>query len=251
MSRGDHLIGALLLVLHASGAAALELEGGVTHEELTNDRPDWDSVYVEGAHDFAPRQTLYGVVREVDRFDLRDTEIGVAYYQPFGASWTGQFEASYSPDHNVLAETSVLGQFAWAIGGGWVVSGGARFNEYTDTGTRLLLAGVERYFGSYRVAYTAYNGKPDGASSAPSHRLAFDRYYFDERSRIGVSVAWGSEVENVGPPTGVIVTEIRAITVVGRHWLTPKWALAWEVGTHEQGDYYRRGGGRLGLRYSF
>ena len=58
MSRGDHLIGALLLVLHGSAAAALELEGGVTHEELTNDRPDWDSVYVEGSHDFAPRQTL-------------------------------------------------------------------------------------------------------------------------------------------------------------------------------------------------
>ena len=250
MSRGTRLLAAFL-VLHGTNAAALELEGGLMHEELTNDKPDWDSAYIEGAHNFAPRQTLYGVVRETERFDLRDTELAASYYHPFGARWTGQIEASTSPEHNVLPETSVLGQFTRAFEGGWVLSGGARFSEYTDTSTRLLIAGIERYFGSYRVAYTAYNGKPDGASSAPSHRIALDHYYYNERSRIGFSVAWGSEVENVGPPTGVIVTDIRAISVVGRHWLTPNWALAWEIGTHEQGDFYRRTGGRLGLRYSF
>lgn len=250
MSRSPRL-SILLLVLYRTGAAALELEGGLTHEELTDDKPDWDSAYLEGAHDFAPRRTLYGVVRETERFDLRDTELAAAYYHPFGTTWTAQIEASASPDHNVLPEASVLGQLTWGFGEGWLLNGGARFSEYTDTSTRLLMAGIERYFGSYRVAYTVTNGKPEGASSAPSHRVALDHYYNNERSRIGFSVAWGSEVENVGPPTGVLVTEIRAIAVVGRHWVTPKWALAWEVGTHEQGDFYRRTGGRLGLRYSF
>ena len=42
-----------------------------------------------------------------------------------------------------------------------------------------------------------------------------------------------------------------SISIVGRHWLTPDWAIAWEIGTHEQGDLYRRTGGRLGLRYRF
>jgi YaiO family outer membrane protein len=241
----------LALALLAGRADALELEGGLTHEQLTNDRPDWNSLYVEAAHDFAPRQTLYGLLRETERFDLRDSEIAAAYYHPFDADWTGLIEASYSPNHNVLPEASVLGHLSWAAGSGWVLSGGTRFSEYTQNGTRVVMGGVERYFGSYRAAYTLYNGKPEGESSASSHRLAFDYYYYGERSRIGVAVTWGREVEYVGPPTGIIVSDVRAFALLGRHWLTPAWALTWELGTHEQGDLYRRTGGRLGLRHRF
>jgi len=115
----------------------------------------------------------------------------------------------------------------------------------------VAMGGVERYFGSYRAAYTLYNGKPEGESSASSHRLAFDYYYHGERSRIGVAVTWGREVEYVGPPTGIIVSDVRAFALLGRHWLTPSWALTWDLGTHEQGDLYRRTGGRLGLRHRF
>ena len=100
----------LLLAVLAGPARALEIEGGLTHESLTKGRPDWDSVYLEAAHDFAPRQTLYGVLREVDRFDLRDTELAVGYYHPFSSRWVGQIEASASPQHNVLARSSIFGQ---------------------------------------------------------------------------------------------------------------------------------------------
>lgn len=240
-----------MLALLAGRASALELEGGLTHERLTNDRPDWNSVYVEAAHDLAWRQTLYGLLRETERFHLRDAEIAAGYYYPFDAKWTGLIEASHSPDHNVLPEASVFGHLSRAAGRGWVLSGGLRFSEYTENGARVLVGGVERYFGSYRAAYTLYNGKPEGESPASSHRLAFDYYYYGERSRIGVAVTWGREVEYVGPPTGIIVSDVRAFTLLGRHWLTPSWALAWELGTHEQGDLYRRTGGRLGLRHRF
>lgn len=241
----------LLVGLLAGPACALEFEGGLTHERLTNDRPDWRSLYLEAAHDFAPRRTLYGLLRETERFDLRDSEIAAAYYHPLGASATALIEASHSPDHNVLPEGSVLGHLSWAAGSGWVVSGGARFSKYTDSDTRVLMASVERYFGSYRAAYTLYNGKPEDEGSASSHRAAFDYYYDGERSRVGAAVTWGREVEYVGPPTGIIVSAVRALALLGRHWLTPAWALTWELGTHEQGDLYRRTGGRLGLRHRF
>jgi YaiO family outer membrane protein len=241
----------LVLALAAGPAGALEMEAGFSHEELTKDRPDWNSLYLEAAHDFAPRQTLYGLLREVERFDLRDTEIAAGYYHPLGANWTALIEASHSPDHNVLPRGSVLGHLSWAAGSGWVLSGGMRFNEYALNDTRVLMAGVERYFGSYRAGYTLYNGKPEGESSASSHRLSFDRYYDGERSRIGVGVTWGREIEYVGPPAGVIVSDVRAFSLLGRHWLSRDWAVTWELGTHEQGDLYRRTGGRLGLRHSF
>ncbi|HEX6692600.1 MAG TPA: YaiO family outer membrane beta-barrel protein [Burkholderiales bacterium] len=251
MSPRAWLSAAMLLGLLARPAAALETEAGATYERLTNDEPDWKSLYLEAAHAFAPRQTLYGTLRETERFDLRDRELSAGYAHPFGTAWTAVLEASHSPEHNVLPDKSFFGQLYWAAGGGWVLNGGARFSEYTDTDTRILTAGVERYFSSYRASYTFYNGKPEDTGSASSHRLAFDHYYYGERSRVGMAVSWGREVENVGPPSGIVTSDVRALSVVGRHWLTPEWAVAWELGTHEQGDFYRRTGGRLALRYRF
>ncbi|MBV9361736.1 MAG: YaiO family outer membrane beta-barrel protein, partial [Betaproteobacteria bacterium] len=79
-----------LLALITSRAWALEAEAGFTHESLTNNRPDWKSIYLEAAHDFAKRQTLYGGVRETERFDFRDTEIAAGYYHPFTEHFTAQ-----------------------------------------------------------------------------------------------------------------------------------------------------------------
>jgi len=249
--RGGGALVAILLGLFVRPVAAAEAEAGATYEDLTNDKPAWKSLYLDAAHTFAPRQTLYGTIREAERFDLRDFEVAAGYAHPFGEKWTTVIEASLSPDHNVLAEGSAFAQVYWVAGAGWVLNGGARFSEYTDSSARVLTAGVEKHFGRYRAAYTYYNGKPEDAESASSHRIAFDCYYFDERSRVGVSVAWGREVENVGPPTGIITSDVRSIAIVGRHWFTPDWAIAWEIGTHEQGDLYRRTGGRLGLRRRF
>jgi YaiO family outer membrane protein len=240
----------LLGLLVAQAAVGAEIEAGGTYEHLTDDKPDWKSLYLDAMQSFAPRQTLYGTARETERFDLRDFELAAGYAHPLGARWTAVIEASYSPDHHVLAETSGFGQVHWTAGG-WVLNGGGRFSSYTDKDTRVWTAGVERYVGRFRAAYTYYNGKPEDASSASSHRLGFDYYYFDERSRVGVAVSWGREVENVGPPTGIVISDVRSISLVGRHWFTPDWAIAWEFGTHEQGELYRRTGGRVGLRHRF
>jgi len=246
---------AVLLAALAAGAHAqdafLDLEGGATYEHLTNGRDPWSSVYFDAARQFAPRQTLYGGVRETERFDLRDTELGLGYSQPLGAQWTATLEGTYSSQHNVLAKDSVFGQLAWAAGGGWVVYGGGRHSEYTTSDVNLLTAGLDRYWSGLRAGYTIYNGRPEGSGSATSHRVSLDHYYAGERSRIGVSAAWGREVENQGPPTGIITSDIRNLTISGRHWVGGSWSVSWDFGTQRQGDLYRRTGGRLGLRHRF
>ena len=231
--------------------AFFDVEAGGTYEHLTNGRDPWSSVYLEAARQFAPRNTLYGGLRETDRFDFRDTEYGLGYSQPLGAKWTATLEGTYSPQHDVLAQDSVFGQLAWAAPAGWVLSGGARYSEYTTSNVTLLVGNVERYWSSFRAGYTIYNGRPEGSGSATSHRLSLDHYYDGERSRIGIGAAAGREVENQGPPTGIITSDIRNFSVGGRHWLGGSWALAWDGWTQKQGDLYRRTGGRLGLRYRF
>src|SRR5574341_1696667 len=110
----------LMLAVLAGPAHALEIEGGLTHESLDKGLPDWDSVYLEAAHDLAPRQTAYGALRETDRFDQRDTELARGYYHPFSPSWGGQVEITASPEHNVLARSSIFGQASWIAGDGWI-----------------------------------------------------------------------------------------------------------------------------------
>jgi YaiO family outer membrane protein len=241
----------VLLFLLAGRAYALEGEVGFGYENLDKGKPDWKSAYLEAAHDFAPRQTLYGMLRETERFDFRDTELMAGYYHPLAQTLTGVVEASASPEHNVLPRSSLFAQLSWQFGQGWVASGGARYNSYTDNDARTLNLSLERYFGAYRAFYAVYNGKPQGAPSASAQRLGVDYFYCGERCRIGTGITWGREVEYLGPPTGIITSDVRAFSVYGRHWFTPAWALTWDVGSHEQGDLYRRSGVRLGLRHHF
>src|SRR5262249_36490179 len=149
----------LVLAFFAGPAAALEVEGGFTKENLDHGKPDWSSIYLEAAHDFAKRQTLYGAVRETERFDFRDAELGAGYYHPFTEHFTAQVEPSHSASHNVLPENALFAAASWELSKGWVASGGMRYNEYTDNDSRVLNAGIERYFGSYRAFYAIYNGK--------------------------------------------------------------------------------------------
>ena len=242
--------GLAILALVASPAWALEMEAGFTKESLTNNKPDWNSTYLEAAHDLARRQTVYGLVRETERFDFRDTELAAGYYHPLAEHFTVQVEGSHSGSHNVLPENAAFGGASWEFSKGWLASGGLRYSQYTDNDSRVLNAGLEHYFGNYRVFYGLFNGKPQGAPSASAQRVGVD-YYYGETSRIGAGITWGREVEYVGPPTGIITTDVRALTVYGRHWLTRAWALSWEALRQEQGDLYTRTGIRLGLRHLF
>lgn len=231
-----------------SGASEIELGG--SRENLSNNQPDWRSLSLDAAHHFAPRQTLYGGLRATERFGLDDTELWAGYYHPLSADWTSLVEASASDTHRVLAKYSVFGQLSRRLPYGWVLGAGVRHSEYTGSGVNLLVLDAERYWGSFRAGYTLYAGRPEGAQTGVSHRLALN-YYYGERSFVGLSVADGREVENVGPPVGVVVTDVFNVTLSGRHWITPAWALAWDLVSHEQGRLYRREGLRVGLRHRF
>lgn len=227
-----------------------EIEAGYSRETLSNNLPDWTSTYLLGSHRFGDRQVLYGGLRETRRFGLDDSEVHAGLYYPLGASWTAQVEGSLSPTHEVLAKHSIYGQLQKSLPGGWGLGVGLRHNEYTLTASNVLSLLAERYWGNFRGAYTLYSGKPEGGSSGASHRVQLS-YYYADRSSVGVSYSDGREVENVGPPRGVLASDVRNWTLSGQHWLTPAWALTYDLVNHEQGNLYRRQGLRLGIRHSF
>lgn len=242
---------AAVLAVSAGAAHAQNIEAGVSRETLSGGRSDWQSLYLEASHSFGERRTLYGQLRETERFGLRDTEAMAGLYWPLARSWTTLFEASVSDTHRVLPRSSVYGELHLALPQGWGVKAGLRHSEFTNAGVDVRVLGAERYFGAWRAAYTLYSGRPGGAVDwEEAHQLRLDRYY-GERSSIGVAFTAGREAENVGPPLGIVVSEVESLALIGRHWLDNSWAVSYELLSHEQGALYRRRGLRIGARYGF
>ena len=226
-----------------------ELELGFSSEGLNNGYAGWRSAYLEGRHSFGERKSIYGTLRETERFGLYDNEAQGGFYYPLNDTWTSLVEASVSPTHNVLPKFSVFGELQKHLGYGWNLHAGIRHNEYSTLNTNIGIFTAERYWGNFRGAYSLYLGRPEGGSSASSHVLALD-YYYGARNSVGISVADGREVAGLGP-LGILTTEVRAYVLRGRHWFTPDWALSFEALYQEQGTLYNRQGIRLGLRRVF
>lgn len=233
----------------ASDASGVQIEAGLSKESLNKGYADWSSTYVEAEKKMAERHAVYGMLRETERYDLKDGELLAGYYHPLGRQWTSLLEANASPTHHVLPKWSVLGQLQYAFGDGWGAHFGLRHTEYDAALTNLRIFTLERYWGDYRAAYTLYSGHLAGAGSALSQRIQFSRYYADH-SWLGVALSGGEELENLGS-AGVQHSDVQSLIFNGRHWFSRDWALTYEATLHRQGDYYTRNGVRLGLRRQF
>lgn len=231
---------------------ALEMELGQSYDDLNRGYADWRSTYLDGVHKTADGKTLYGGVRETERFSLSDRELLAGMYYPLDGRWTALAEANFSPSHKVLPQWSALMQIQRTFGHGWGVHLGARHTKYQNDDTIRINRGnftIERYWGNYRAAYTFFANKIEGGGSPVSH--AFQAaYYYGERNSLGMTYAIGSEVLNL-PPAALAYYDVRSIALTGRYWFAPRWALTHEVALHEQGDLYTRKGIRLGVHYLF
>lgn len=233
-----------------SAAQASELEAGFSHYALSNSYANWDSAYVDAAHRFGERQSLYGEVQEARRFNLTDREVSAGYYHPLSARWTALVEASDSPEHNFLARNALYGQLQLAFADGWDLQGGWRHSQYNLAYADLAVLTAERYWGSYRAAYTLYEGRLQGAGTAPSHK-ALLAYYYTDRNNVTLTLAKGRQAESLGPALGVLLVGVTSVSLSGRHWLNSAWGVTYEALSEHQGNLYSRKGIRLGLRYAF
>lgn len=244
-----------LLAVQSAGAAdkntpQTEIEAGYGLERLSNNSPNWRNIFVEGSHKFKDRNTLYGGLRETQRFSLKDHEVYGGLYYPLASTWTGIIDGNLSPTHEVLARYGLGAQVQKILPYGLVAGVGFRHNEFSQSASNVRTFQLERYWGDFRGAYTLYSGKPEGGGSAPAHRFQIG-YYYGNANSLGLAYTTGREVENVGPPQGLLTTDVRSWSISGRHWFARDWAMTYEALAHRQGDLYRREGLRLGLRYRF
>jgi YaiO family outer membrane protein len=230
-------------------SARIEVELNTTQERLTKGLPNWTTNAIFLSWRDAERRSWYGGWRDVRRYNLNDTDAHVGTVQPLGNDFSLQGEVGGSGSHRFLARSYAQLVMHKSFGTDWMTSVGWKESHFDAGRTVLGTFAVERTLRSYRVGYTLYEGRPDGAGFSPSHRLHLSRDYGD-RNVMTVSLIDGRETEASG--NGRFLTSpISGLSVSGKHWFTPDWALSWDVIQQKQGDLYTRKGVTLGIRRAF
>lgn len=227
-----------------------EVQFNYTYENLTNNFGDWHTASVDFIHNFSKRQIIYGSLLATKRFRQRDRQIIVGIYQPLSRKWTVQLEAGISPTHRILPKWSAMAQVERSFKKGWNAQVGYRRTHFTAARVNLGIAGVEKYWGNYRAAYTLYVSQLANTGTSASNRFQFNRYYGEQVSNIGVSVGFGRELESLGS-RGVLQTGVQSAALSGRHWFSRHWGIGYDASLVRQGNLYTRGGLTIGVRYKF
>lgn len=257
---------------HAQEARPWQAELGAGVERFSNQLDDWQQLDFALRHRFAPRTLAEGTLRQTRRRGFDDSELGGGFSLPLDADWTLAGAASASPTHRVLAKAGGRIDLSRALADGWVLGAGLGRSLYEGegasgtSGSSIARLNVERYVAGWRFAAGILRSRLDGGQNDNGGLLQVDRYFADERGRLGLIVARGRELENDPSLGGVLSTRVETLALVGAWPLDPDWTLLGALSSTRQSDAqvrtgpragqgvgqaYRRNGIRLGVQRDF
>jgi hypothetical protein len=188
--------------------------------------------------------TLYGGARDLPAFGLGPAEAysGVAYALPRG--WgSSSLEAAYAQESRFAPRRyAVAGQVRTELSApGRALSAGIKYRVYdTDAGGRS------------QIEPTASNGYSLAPSRDPGYQLQFS-YHHSAASSFGLAL--GRDVETYTSSFDPTSSAPRQLTFMGQHWLTPAWALSYDVLYNDPSNMsalrLQGVGLRLGVHYRF
>jgi hypothetical protein len=188
--------------------------------------------------------SLFGGARDMPAFGLGPAEAysGVAYALPRG--WgSSSLEAAYAQESRFTPRR-------------YAVAGEVRTEVGTTPG-RALSAGIKYRIYDNDVARTPVdpattNGYSLSGARDPAYQLQFS-YHHSAASSFGLAL--GRDVETYTSSYDPTNTAPRQLTFMGQHWLTPAWALSYDVLYNDPANMstlrMQGLGLRLGVRYRF
>jgi len=216
---------------------AIRWEFSARRDSLDNGAPDWEQINAYFDRNITANALATLSASASSRFGTTDTQFGAGGSLGVGQYWTisGQLTLSSSP--SFLPDTTIDLGLNRRFEHGWV--GGARWRrrDYASALVNSFGLVTERYVGKYRIAYSLDNAHLSG-EQAVVHALTVN-FFADSGTRIGVILAAGEEIEIVDP--GVLLkTDVNSIALTGRHPVNAYLGFGWQLGTHKQGQLYRR-----------
>lgn len=225
-------------------------ETGGSYENLDRNFASWNSAYIGGFRSFGARSNIYGRASQVQRFDMQDVAIMGGLTKPLTERWTLGVEADYNPAHHFLPQWALQGSAHFRMNHGFGALFNFRHAGYslldTDTGS----FGLERYWGNFRIAYTLYISQLQSAPAPTFSHLGQIAYFYGDRNQVGIAIGGGQQVMLLGPGR-LANADVESYALLGQHWVTPKWALVYDLSLNVQGTVYTRYGATFGIRYAF
>ncbi|WP_312253762.1 YaiO family outer membrane beta-barrel protein [Stutzerimonas nitrititolerans] len=225
-----------------------ELQLSTRKDALDNGFDDWRSHRLDYTSTRPEGPGWYGALLREQRFGEWDEGIELGAILPLNDRWTLQPEVGYQPSPYFLPEWHTDLRLQRRFENGYLGAVSIRRTEYETTRVDRLALSAERYFGNWRAGYTLNITDVADAGTPVGHNLGLD-YYYRGLSYAGVRLTAGEE--EAVEEQRLITSDVRALSLQGRHWFSRRWAMTWEIGHHKQGDYYTRQWLQLGLRHAF
>jgi hypothetical protein len=191
---------------------------------------------------------LYGGVREASRIGLQATESfgGIVYSLPRG--WGSSLEAGYAQESPLAPRRYTLaGQLHAPFSEGRSLSVGIRY-RVADPDHRGAPGAESPHLNGHNLAPSRWLA---GVGAGSSYQLHMS-YQYNVGSTVGLAL--GRELETHTPYLDSPLSPLygpRQFSLTGQHWLTPSWALSYDVMSPDVMTPLRLQSLRLGVRYRF
>jgi YaiO family outer membrane protein len=255
-----------LTVRLAAGALCLHAATGIAAEgsSLRGLKPPVDSVAralsvhqqglrigpADSGRYVSPRPFFYDALTYETQRISGPFDLQTALHQPVGQNIATLADTHANAFYEALPRYTLSSQANRELPGGLGFGLGVRQNEYSYVTTNLLSLSAEQAWGNFRGGYALYSSRADGSALGSAHRFQVS-YAYGERNSIGLAYTIGRDVENPALNLGMPLADVRDWTLSGRHWLSPNWALTYDVLSQEHAYLNRRQGLRLGVSRSF
>jgi hypothetical protein len=248
----DIMLPALLLAgcaicAQAAGGLSIERSGiGLKRPAVVTavSRP-WRSDFALAAPAAESAFTTYGGLRE-------RTRLGVASAESFGGvSYSVSERIAASLELGMIEGTalsprrySLLGQLQTAFASGSSMSLGLAWRVYEPDQGAHPGAGFDT---APANGYALVPVRTPGTGLGPSYQLQL-HYHYNPTTTFGLVL--GRELETFTAGFDSPAAGPRQFSFTGQHWLTPSWALSYDVLSNDPSSF-RLQGLRLGVRYRF
>lgn len=194
-------------------------------------------------HATAAGDVIYGGVRETARFGLRFAESYSGVYYALSETWGASLETGVLQGSPLSPRRySLAGRLHTALAGGSSWSIGFKYRIYdTDSAPRPGMPADA--VGTYALVPAHL----PGVSFGPSYQLQLN-YQYNAANVFGLAL--GRELETFTPGFETLGNGPRQFTFTGQHWLTPSWALSYDLLSNDPNSF-RLQGLRFGVRYRF
>jgi hypothetical protein len=156
--------------------------------------------------------------------------------------WGTSLEAAYTNLSGLApGRYAVTGQMHASLSQGRTLNVGLKYRLYE--GDAALRAGLP----AEMTGTTGYSlAGPRGAAYSQAYQVQMS-YHYSAAGAVGLAL--GRDVETFTPFADLTGSGPRQLSFTGQHWLTPSWALSYDVLSHDVASPLKLQGLRLGVRY--